>query len=117
MGAKEDYKMKRFLLLFFLFSSFSLYAEGFKPGRYVPADETTESWINYLEFREEGVLLISATLFGITVVQAGSYKIKGSMIDARDGQNLPIVFDIQKDGSIIGRSLPLENEVFVRERQ
>jgi hypothetical protein len=98
------------------------FAENFLPGRYASPEGPVDSlpsfpglvFTNYFEFREEGVVLASTMTMDTTVVAAGTYKTQGSTIIVTDSESKITLFDIQNDGSIICRTWPWEDVVFIR---
>jgi hypothetical protein len=99
-----------------------LLAADFKLGRYASPNGPIDSlptypgivFTNYFEFRDDGVMLAFATAMGHTIIGAAMYKIEASTIIATDSEDKIIVFDIQKDGSLICRTTPWEGIVLVK---
>jgi uncharacterized protein YuzE len=112
---------KNFVVLLLIFVS-PLFAADFTLGRYASPDGPIDSlppypglmFTNYFEFREGGVMLMSATMMEQTYVAAATYKIEGTIIIVTDSEGKIIVFDIQKDGSLICRTWPWEDVVLKR---
>jgi hypothetical protein len=115
-------KREMFTLIIITVIAIPAFAENFLPGRYASPEGPVDSlpsfpglvFTNYFEFREGGVVLASATTMGTTVVAAGTYKTQGSTIIVTDSESKITLFDIQNDGSIICRTWPWEDVVFIR---
>jgi hypothetical protein len=114
--------MKKVYLVLLITLVSPLFADGFKLGRYAAPNGPIDSlppypgvvFTNYFEFRDGGVMLASATSMGQTVVGAAMYKIEGTTIISTDSERKIIVFDIQRDGSLICRTWPWEGVVLIR---
>jgi hypothetical protein len=118
-------KKRTFVLLMVAILAIPAFAENFSLGRYASPDGPADSFpslpglvfTNYFEFREGGVVLVSATTVGTTVVAAASYRIQGTTIIVTDSESKITLFDIQDDGSLICRTWPWEDVVFVRVKE
>jgi hypothetical protein len=114
--------MKRLWVILFFALASPLFAVDFTLGRYASPDGPIDSlpgypglvFTNYFEFRKGGVMLVSATTTGQTVVAAATYKTEGTAIISTDSEGKIIVFDIQKDGSLICRTWPWEGVILKR---